>query len=196
MPILKNPGPLLVDKVRGYFDRLPPWLRDVITIRIEKQKLDAKVTDLDQTALSSELKQEVTDEKLRTNRFFGDGEPGSGNDDSVFPASHPSEVVITQTGQVAQVTETIGTTETHLTEGPPLQDGSSEKVGDVWVTKKVEAPTFDKKVFQKQVDDLLPAEFRASIPQGLTQITVNGVAAMPTVGANEQLRKEEQVRLG
>jgi len=197
MPLpIKNPSPLLVDKVRGYLDRLPPWLRGVVTLRVEKQKFDAKVAELDSTALASELKQEVTDEKLRTNTFLGDGAVGSGNDMSQLPASHPSQVVLTGTGQVAAVTETVSATETHLTEGPPLQDGSSEKVGDVWVTKKVEATTFDKKVFLKQVDDLLPAEFRASIPQVLTQNTVNGVAAMPTLGVNDQLKKEEQTKVG
>lgn len=196
MPILKNSGPLLVDKVRGYFDRLPPWLRDVITIRSEKQKVDAKITALDPAALESELKQEVTDEKLRTNRFLGDGEPGSGNDMSGLPASHPSEVVITGTGQVASVTETVGTTETHLVEGPPLQDGSSEQVGDLWVTKKVQAETFDRKSFQTTVDDLLPAEFRAAIPQETIAHTVDGEAIMPTLGPNDQLQKEEQVKVG
>src|SRR6267142_1309151 len=197
MPLpIKNPSPLLVDKVRGYLDRLPPWLRGMVTRRVEKQKFDAKVAELDSTALASELKQEVTDEKLRTNTFLGDGAVGSGNDMSQLPASHPSQVVLTGTGQVAAVTETVSATETHLTEGPPLQDGSSEKVGDVWVTKKVEATTFDKKVFLKQVDDLLPAEFRASIPQVLTQNTVNGVAAMPTLGVNDQLKKEEQTKVG
>lgn len=196
MPILKNSGPLLVDKVRGYFDRLPPWLRDVITIRVEKQKVDAKITDLDSAALESELKQEVTDEKLRTNRFLGNGEPGSGNDMSGLPASHPSEVVIPATGQVGHVTETVGTTETHLVEGPPLQDGSSEQVGDLWVTKKVEATTFDRKSFQRNVDDLLPPEFRASIPQDTTVHVVDGVAVMPTLGVNDQVRKEEQVKVG
>src|SRR6267142_1009928 len=195
MPLpIKNPSPLLVDKVRGYLDRLPPWLRGMVTRRVEKQKFDAKVAELDSTALASELKQEVTDEKLRTNTFLGDGAVGSGNDMSQLPASHPSQVVLTGTGQVAAVTETVSATETHLTEGPPLQDGSSEKVGDVWVTKKVEATTFDRKVFQKQVDDLLPAEFRASIPQVLTANTVNGVAAMPVLGPNDQLKKEAQSR--
>ena len=47
MPTLKNRGPLLVDKVRGYFDRLPEWLRGQITVRVEKQKVDAKINDLD-----------------------------------------------------------------------------------------------------------------------------------------------------
>ena len=51
--------------MRGYFDRLPPWLRDSLTIRVEKQKVDARITDIDETyALESELRQEVTDEKL------------------------------------------------------------------------------------------------------------------------------------
>jgi hypothetical protein len=196
IPNLKNPGPLLVDKVRGYFDRLPPWLRDVITIRVEKQKVDAKVTELDSAALQSELKQEVTDEKLRSNTFLGDGEPGSGNDMSGLPASHPSEVVITGTGQVADVTETVSTSPLGLVEGPPLQDGSSEQVGDVWVTKKVEAPTFDKKVFQTAVEDLLPVEFRAAIPEKTESHVVDGAAAMPTLGPIDLLRKEEQVKVG
>src|SRR5258707_11446230 len=114
IPYLKNKGPLLVDKLRGYFDRLPPWLRDVITIRVEKQKVDAKISDLDPAALDSELKQELTDEKLRTNKYLGDGEAGSGNDMSQLPASQVSEIVIQQTGQVADVTETVSASEQHL----------------------------------------------------------------------------------
>src|SRR4029077_839825 len=116
VPNLKNKGPLLVDKLRGYFDRLPPWLREMITIRVEHQKVDAKISDLDPAALESELKQEVTDEKLRTNRYLGDGEPGSGNDMSMLPASNVSEIVLTNTGQVASVTETVSQTETGLVE--------------------------------------------------------------------------------
>ena len=196
MPYLKNKGPLLVDKVRGYFDRLPPWLRDKITVRIEKQKVDAKISDLDPSALESELRQEVTDEKLRTNRFIGDGEPGSGNDMSGLPASHPSQIVIPGTGQVADVSEIVSSDEVGLVEGPPLQDGSSEQVGDVWVTKKVEAPTFDDKVFQLQREDLIPAEFRALVPEKLEAHTVDGDASLPALGGGETLRKEEQRKVG
>src|SRR5258705_134235 len=196
IPYLKNKGPLLVDKVRGYFDRLPPWLRDVVTFRVERQKIDAKITALDASALESELKQENTDDTLRTNRFLGDGEAGSGNDMSFLPASHPSEVVITQTGQVADVTETVSASEQHLVEGPPLQDGSGEKVGDVGVTKKVEAPTFDKKAFQQQKDDLMPAPFRAAIPETTVTHTVDGEAAMPVLGTTDLVRREEQVKVG
>jgi hypothetical protein len=196
IPYLKNKGPLLVDRVRGYFDRLPPWLREMVTIRVEKQKVDAKISDLDSAALTSELKQEVTDEKLRTSRYLGDGADGSGNDMSMLPASNLSEVVLTQTGQVADVTETVSATETHLVEGPPLQDGQSEQVGDLWVTKKVEAPTFDRKSFQVQKDDLMPPEFRASIPEVTTQHQVDGVAVMPTLGAIDLVKKEEQTKVG
>ena len=113
-PYLKNRGPLLVDKIRGYFDRLPEWLRGQITVRVEKQKVDAKISELDADALESELKQEVTDEKLKTNRYIGDGEPGSGNDLSELPLSHPSQIVITGTGQVADVTETVSENEIGL----------------------------------------------------------------------------------
>ena len=196
MPYLKNKGPLLVDKVRGYFDRLPPWLRDVVTIRVEKQKVDAKINDLDITALESELKQEVTDEKLRTNRFLGDGEPGSGNDMGELPASHVSEIVLTGTGQVADVTETVSAEEDHLVEGPPLQDGTSEQVGGVWVTKTVTAPTFDDQVFQLQREDLIPPEFRALVPEKLEAHTVDGTAVLPTLGAGETMRREEQKKVG
>jgi hypothetical protein len=193
---LKNPGPLLVDKVRGYFDRLPPWLRDRITIRVEKQKVDAKISELDLGALESELKQDVTDEKLRTNRYLGDGPDGSGNDMGELPASHVSEIVINQTGQVADVTETVSSTEQGLVEGPPLQDGTSEQVGDVWITKKVEAPTFDDKIFQLTREDLIPREFRALVPEKLEAHTVDGTAALPTLGSGETVRKEEQRKVG
>src|SRR5580765_1446083 len=193
---LKNKGPLLVDKLRGYFDRLPPWLREKITVRVEKQKVDAKIDDLDPLALDSELKQELTDEKLRTNRYLGDGDPGSGNDLSVLPASNVSEIVLTNTGQVAQVTETVSQSEIGLVEGPPLQDGQSEQVGDVWVTKKVEAATFDDKVFQLTREDLIPREFRALVPEKLEAHTVDGTAALPTLGAGETVRREEQKKVG
>jgi hypothetical protein len=193
---LKNRGPLLVDKVRGYFDRLPPWLREMTTIRVEHQKVDAKIDDLDPVALNSELKQELTDEKLRTNRYLGDGDAGSGNDMSVLPASNVSEIVLTGTGQVADVTETVSQTETHLAEGPPLQDGQSEQVGDLWVTKKIEAPTFDDTVFQLTRQDLIPPEFRALVPEKLEAHTVDGTAALPTLASGETVRREEQKKVG
>ena len=196
MPQLKNRGPLLVDKVRGYFDRLPPWLRDRVTFRIEKQKVDAKIDDVDPFALESELRQEVTDEKLRTNRFLGDGEPGSGNDMGELPASHVSEIVLPNTGQVADVTETVSAAEDHLVEGPPLQDGQSEQVGNVWVKKEVTAPTFDDKSYQLQREDLIPVEFRALVPEKTEAHTINGNATLPTLGAGELVRREEQKKVG
>ena len=141
-------------------------MRGQLTIRVEHQKVDAKIDDLDPAAIDSELKQTVTDEKRRTNKFIGDGEPGSGNDLSDLPLSHPSEIVIPETGQVADVTETVSATEDHLVEGPPLHAGSSEQVGDLWVTKKVETrSTFDDKIFQLTREDLIPPEFRALVPE-------------------------------
>ena len=148
-------------------------------------------------ALDSELKQEVTDEKLRTNKFLGDGEPGSGNDFGELPVSHPSEIVIPETGQVADVTETVSADEQHLVEGPPLHAGSSEQVGDVWVQKKVETrSTFDDKIFQLTREDLIPPEFRALVPEKLEAHTVNGAAALPTLGAGETVRREQQQKVG
>ena len=195
-PYLKNKGPLLVDKIRGYFDRLPEWLRGQVTIRVEKQKVDAKINDLDPVALDSELKQEVTDEKLRTNKFLGDGEPGSGNDLSDLPVSHPSQIVIGETGQVADVTETVSGSEIGLVEGPPLVDGSSEQVGDVWVTKTVETEPFDNKSYQLQREDLIPAEFRALVPEKTEEHTIEGDAALPTLASGELVKKETQRKVG
>ena len=196
MPTLKNRGPLLVDKVRGYFDRLPAWFRDRVTIRIEKQHVDAEINDLDLTALDSELRHERTDEKLRTNKFLGDGEPGSGNDMGELPASHVSEIVLPNTGQVADVSETISATESHLVEGPPLQDGQSEQVGNVWVKKEVTAPTFDDKVFQLTRADLIPEEFKALVPEKLEAHTIDGDAALPSLGSGETVKREEQKKVG
>ena len=196
-PYLKNKGPLLVDKLRGYFDQLPDWFKGQFTVRVEHQKVDAKISDLDPAAIDSQLKQEVTDEKLRTNKFIGDGEPGSGNDLSGLPVSNPSEIVIPETGQVADVTETVGATESHLVEGPPLHAGTSEQVGDLWVTKKVETRyTFDDARYQVQIPDLLPEQFRSQVPTKVTKHTVDGTAAMPTLGSGELSRAEEQSKVG
>jgi hypothetical protein len=196
-PYLKNPGPLLVDKLRGYFDRLPEWLRGQLTIRIEHQKgIDAQLTDLDPTAIDSELKQTVTDERERTNKFIGDGVAGSGNDLSGLPLSHPSQVVIPETGQVADVSETVSAGEVGLVEGPPLHAGSSEQVGDLWVTKKVEVDTFDDKIFQLTREDLIPPEFRALVPEKLEAHTVDGTASLPTLAAGETVHREEQKKVG
>jgi hypothetical protein len=192
----KNRGPLLVDKVRGYFDRLPDWFKTKITVRVEKQKVDAEVTNIDPNALQSELTQEVTDEKLRKNRYLGDGAVGSGNDFTALPASQPSKVVIPQTGQVADATETLDDVQTPLVAGPPLQDGSSEQVGDLWVTKKVEAPTFDNAGYQTEIQDLLPPEFKAQVPTTTEKHTVDGTAAMPVLVAGELSKGEEQAKVG
>jgi hypothetical protein len=193
---VKNRGPLLVDKVRGYFDRLPEWFRTKLTIRVEKQKVDAEVTDIDPSALESSLKQEVTDEKLREDRYVGNGAPGSGNDFGVLPVSEPSKVVIPETGQVADVTETVGATEQPLVAGPPLQSGSSEQVGDLWVSKKVEAPTFDGVGYKVEISDLLPEEFRSQVPTRTVQHSVDGTAAMPTLASGELSKSEEQKKVG
>jgi hypothetical protein len=195
-PYLKNKGPLLVDKVRGWFDQLPAWFKGQVTIRAEKQKVDAKIDDLDPAALDSELKQELTDEKLRTNRYLGDGDVGSGNDMSVLPASNVSQIVLQGTGQVADVLETVSADEIGLTAGPPLQDGASVQVGDVWVTKTVEASTFDDARYQVQIPDLLPEQFRSQVPTKTVKHTVDGVAVLPTLASGELSRAEEQGKVG
>jgi hypothetical protein len=83
-----------------------------------------------------------------------------------------------------------------LVEGPPLQQGTSEQVGDVWVTKKVEAPTFDKKVYQQSIEDRMPPEFKAAIPEQLEQHTVDGEAAMPALAVDDLMRREAQEKAG
>jgi hypothetical protein len=35
---LKNRGPLLVSKIRGYFDKLPDWFQTKLTIRVESRR--------------------------------------------------------------------------------------------------------------------------------------------------------------
>ena len=196
MPYLKNRGPLLIDKVRGYFDRLPEWFKTKVTVRTEKQKVDAEYTDIDPVALESALTQEVTDEKLRQNRYVGDGAAGSGNNFGELPVSDPSKVVLPETGQVADNTETVSAGEQPLVAGPPLQAGSSEQVGDLWVTKKVEAPTFDKVGYKVEITDLLPEEFRSQVPTRTVQHTVDGTAAMPTLASGELGKSENQEKVG
>jgi hypothetical protein len=83
-----------------------------------------------------------------------------------------------------------------LVEGPPLHAGSSEQVGGVWVTKKVEVDAFDDKIFQLTREDLIPPEFRALVPEKLEAHTVNGTAALPTLGSGETVRREEQKKVG
>jgi hypothetical protein len=175
---------------------LPDWFRAKLTIRVEKQKVDAEVTDIDLGALESSLKQETTDDKLRENRYLGDGDVGSGNDFGALPVTQPSKVVIDGTGQVADASETVSHTQTPLVAGPPLQAGSSEQVGDLWVTKKVEAPTFDKAGYQAEIQDLLPPEFKAQVPVKTEKHTVDGVAEMPTLASGELSRGEEQEKVG
>jgi hypothetical protein len=196
MPVDKNRGPLLVDKFKGYLDRLPDWLKGSITLRVEKQKVDALSAKLDSGALESKLTHEVTDEKLKSSTWLGDGEPGSGNDTSQLPTSHVSQVVITQTGQVATVTETVDDAALPLVEGPPLVDGASEQLGDVFFQKKVEAPPFDNQAYQVTREDVLPAEFRALVPERSEKHTVTGTAAMPTLVSGDLARGEEQTKVG
>lgn len=200
MPLLqKNPGPLLVDKLKGFYGQLPEWVKSAIPIRVEKQKVDAKTAELDPLTgarIASELQQEVTDEKLKVNRYIdsgtGDGELPPG----FWPQSHPGQVVLSETGQVATSNEVLSDQPQSLVEGPPLQAGSVEQIGDLSLKKSVEAPTFDRKAFQKSVEDLMPPEFRAAIPQQSEQHTVDGEAAMPTLGATDLSRREAQEKVG
>jgi hypothetical protein len=64
------------------------------------------------------------------------------------------------------------------------------------VTKKVEVDAFDDKVYQLSREDLIPREFRALVPEKLEAHTVNGTAALPTLGSGETVRKEEQKKVG
>ena len=128
---MKNPGPLLVDKVRGYFDRLPDWLRGQLTVRIEHQTgIDAKLDDLDPTAIDSELKQTLTDER-ETNKFIGDGETRQRERFKRFAGQSPERGGNPETGQVADATETVSATESHLVEGPRCTR-VVKQVGDLW----------------------------------------------------------------
>jgi hypothetical protein len=77
-----------------------------------------------------------------------------------------------------------------------LQAGSSEQVGELWVTKKVEAPTFDGVGYQVEISDLLPEEFKSQVPTRTVQHNVNGSAAMPTLGSGELSKSEKQQKVG
>jgi hypothetical protein len=194
----KNKGPLLVDKVRGYFQEIPDWLRRSVAIKTEKQKVDANVTILDPLVdgrIESELRQEVTDEKLKINRYF----TTPGKDDIsgfTWPQTHEEKLVIAGTGQVGTKSEIVSPVEQTLVEGPPLQDGRVDRLGDLYYKTEVTAPTFDKKVYQATKEDLMPAEFKASIAESLEQHTVDGSAVMPTLGTGETLKREEQQKAG
>jgi hypothetical protein len=193
---LKNPGPILIDKVRGYFGALPEWLKAAIPIRTEKQSgIDSKITALDSpTAVESSLIQDKTDERTRVSRYL-DSDP---NDPSTqLPQTNCGKVVIPSTGQVADRCETVSNDPLTLIEGPPLQDGSIQSIGDIHIKQEITAPTFDKKAFQAQRPDTIPGEFRAKIPEKTTTHVVDGDAAMPTdpIGS-DFMKREEQEKVG
>jgi hypothetical protein len=197
-PSYKNKGPLLVDKVCGYFQQLPDWFRRTVAVRMEKQKVDAKVDTLDpltNSRIQSELKQEVTDEKLKVNTYLGSA-TGNGSGEMVWPQSHSEQLVINENGQIATKTEVITPLSQTLTAGPPLQDGRMDRLGDLYYKTEVNAPTFDRKVYQATKEDLMPAEFKASIAESLEQHVVDGNAAMPSLGTGETVRRESQEKVG
>jgi hypothetical protein len=105
-------------------------------------------------------------------------------------------VVLSETGQVATSNEVLSDEPQSLVEGPPLQAGSVEQIGDLSLKKTVEVETFDRKAFQKSVNDLMPPEFKAAIPEQSEQHTVDGEAAMPTLGTTDLSRKEMQEKVG
>src|SRR4029077_7958137 len=50
--------------------------------------------------------------------------------------------------------------------------------------------------YQVQIPDLLPEQFRSQVPTKTVKHTVDGVAAMPTLGSGEMSRAEEQGKVG
>ena len=68
----KNPGPKLIDKLKGDYRNLPSWATNKLQIRVEKQNVDEKVEPdaLGSGLISSSVLQEHTDERRKVNAYI------------------------------------------------------------------------------------------------------------------------------
>jgi hypothetical protein len=186
----KNPGPLLVDKIRGTLEVLPAWVRRFTKYTITKQKVDAKdpldPDVLTGTLVSSELRQEVTDERLKLNTEL---------DPTALPATRTGEQVLPN-GQVGIVTETVDDEPQNLVESAVLEEGTVENVGDISMLRKVEAPyVFPSTLYQAERPEFIPVKFRSALPLITERVDTEGTATPPVMTPGDITRSSEQIRV-
>lgn len=105
-----------------------------------------------------------------------------------------SQVVTTNSKQLATVTETLQSTETE--EQPSaLVDIESRSLGDGnYVVTKTEVPDlFTENVFSVEKPDVVPEKFRSSIPIVQVEINSEGQATTPTLGSLDLIKSEQQL---
>lgn len=68
----KNPGPKLIDRLRGDYRNLPNWATNKLLVRVEKQNVDEKVEPdaLGSGLIASSVVQDHTDERKKVNAYL------------------------------------------------------------------------------------------------------------------------------
>ena len=103
---------------------------------------------------------------------------------------------ITPEGQLAQVVETLATGDQTVTPTALTVDGRVEALGNGQTVKTeiTVSEVFDRKTLSASKPDVLPANFRASVPTETTvEVQAGTVAAMPTLGAGVLEASEQRV---
>jgi hypothetical protein len=120
----KNPGPKLIDKLKGDYRNLPNWATNKLQVRVEKQSVDEKVEPdaLGGGLLSSSVLQEHTDERTKVNAYI---------DITQLPISIEGQQVVQDFGGVvADVETTLGQEPATVTGGFGVLSTESKPLGN------------------------------------------------------------------
>jgi len=114
----------------------------------------------------------------------------------VTSAATLSSSRITSDGQLAQVVETLATGNQTVTPSATTVEGRVEALGNGQTVKTeiTVSEVFDRKTFSASKPEVLPTNFRASVPTETTVEVLAGTAAtMPALGVGELEASEQRV---
>jgi hypothetical protein len=184
---LKNGSEPLVSVFRGIVDNIPPkWrARLGVTRIVQKQPLDIGLTELGEGVVASQLVQEQTNERTKTDTTISD------------PTGETLvEYIRTKDGQV-------GTRIIKLVPaGSPLPtfteltvDAGQENFGNGWSEQMVVTTPnlFGGNDYSIEIRDVIPPEFLTLIQTKDEAVTIAGTAAMPTLVLGDLRREEVQL---
>jgi hypothetical protein len=120
----------------------------------------------------------------------------STNSRDISAATSLNEIVITNQGQIATRTLRLSASPQSIQPDALLVDGSIEALGDGRTIKtEVRVPfVFDNKILSASKPDVVPEQFRASVPAETTQETVaQDSVSIPSLGANDLEKSEQRV---
>ena len=197
-PLVKNKGPLLITKIRGSVDDFPPEFvskfgKDIYT---QEVPVDVQPDELTGLLLESRVVQERTNERKKSNIYFGGGGP-NGDSGLTLEELLADNCLVTEVllpdGQVGTRNHCLVPEGTHVVATEFYVEATQRNLGNGWLDQIITTkPTvFANKTSAKEVPDLVPEIFKALLPTFTTEVTVAGTIVDPPVFSTGDFSKSE-----